>query len=357
MYLSRLQLFHFKNHRERSLTFCNGINTLTGANGIGKTNILDAVHYLANAKSYFNGIDSQIIQHEANFFTIKGQFESDVSSDILIQFESGKKTVKKNNKPYPRLLDHIGMIQTVFITPYDIDLALGGSEDRRKFIDLSLCQIDKSYLHNLSIYKKALDQRNALLKAMQGRPIDPDLLDSFDAKLVPAGLLVYEGRKAFIEQLLFFFIPIYEQLSQGGETPSIVYESQLSMGNFADILHGAQRVDTASQRSSIGIHKDDLLFGLGEFPLKKFGSQGQIKSFIIALKLAQYNYFQAQTKTNPILLLDDIFEKIDEQRAQKLIELVGSAGYGQIIITDTHAGRVKTHFNHLETEKSHYHLE
>jgi len=221
---------------------------------------------------------------------------------------------------------------------------------------LSLCQIDKSYLHNLSVYKKSLDQRNALLKNMQGRPIDPDLLDSFDAKLVPAGIQIHTRRTDFVSKFTEFFIPIYQNLSQGSETPSIHYDSQLNEGNFADLLHTNQRLDTLAQRTGIGIHKDDLQFGLGEFPLKKFGSQGQIKSFIIALKLAQYKYFQSITNTNPILLLDDIFEKIDENRAQRLIEMVGESGYGQIIITDTHASRVETHFSGLVAEKMHHHL-
>ena len=225
MHLQRLQLFHFKNHSERSLEFCNGINTITGANGVGKTNILDAVHYLANAKSYFNGIDSQIIEHDSSFFTIKGHFEGEAPADILVQFEGGKKSIKKNDKAYPRLLDHVGMIQTVFITPYDIELALGNSDDRRKFVDLSLCQIDKAYLQNLSIYKKTLEQRNTLLKSMQGRYIDPDLLGSFDAKLIPAGLLIYARRKAFVDDLLSHFVDIYQSLSQGTENQHLLRKS------------------------------------------------------------------------------------------------------------------------------------
>ena len=260
MYLQRLQLFHFKNHSERSLEFCNGINTITGANGVGKTNILDAVHYLANAKSYFNGIDSQIIEHDASFFTIKGHFEGEAPADILVQFEGGKKSIKKNDKAYPRLLDHVGMIQTVFITPYDIELALGNSDDRRKFVDLSLCQIDKAYLQNLSIYKKTLEQRNALLKSMQGRYIDPDLLGSFDAKLIPAGLLIYARRKAFVDDLLSHFVGIYQSLSQGTENPSISYESPLHAGDFTTLLQDTYRLDMASQRTSVGIHKDDLQY-------------------------------------------------------------------------------------------------
>lgn len=354
--LQRLHLYHFKNHKDLALEFCNGINTITGANGVGKTNILDAVHYLANAKSYFNGIDSQIIQHNANFFTLKGFFDGESTAEILIQFEGGKKTIKKNDKPYPRLIDHIGMIQTVFITPYDIDLVLGNSEDRRKFIDLSLCQIDKTYLQNLSTYKKALEQRNALLKSMNGRFIDPDLLSSFDAKLIPTGTYIHNQREVFINDLLSHFSGIYQQLSDGQEAPRLVYESQLKEVNFANLLLDSQRMDTVAQRTTVGIHKDDLLFFLGEFPLKKFGSQGQIKSFIIALKLAQYQYFQRVTNNHPILLLDDIFEKIDEHRARCLIEMVGAAGYGQIIITDTHASRVETHFKNIDTENKHYHL-
>lgn len=356
MYLQRLQLFNFKNHSERSLEFCDGINTLTGANGVGKTNILDAVHYLANAKSYFNGIDSQIIEHDKTFFMVKGQFEGELPAEILIQFEGGKKTIKKNDKAYPRLLDHIGMIQTVFITPYDIDLVLGNSEDRRRFVDLSLCQIDKAYLQNLSTYKKALEQRNALLKTMQGRYIDPDLLSSYDAKLIPAGILIHQRRKEFIEHILTFFTTVYQNLSSGSETPSIQYDSPLNNGDFATLLADTHRIDMAAQRTSVGIHKDDLIFGLGEFPLKKYGSQGQIKSFIIALKLAQYNYFQAVTKNHPILLLDDIFEKIDEERAQRLIDMVGASGYGQILITDTHSSRVETHFQPIDANKLHHHL-
>ncbi len=356
VYLSKLQLFQFKNHNELSLEFCNGINTITGANGIGKTNILDAVHYLANAKSYFNGIDSQIIQHQQTFFTIKGKFEGELPAEILVQFESGKKTIKKNDKPYPRLLDHIGLIQTVFITPYDIDLVLSGSEERRKFIDLSLCQIDAAYLQNLSIYKKSLDQRNALLKNMQGRFIDPDLLGSFDSKLIPTGELIYAKRKEFIEKFLEFFVPIYKDLSQGKETPELQYESTLSEGSFADILYNNHRIDSAAQRTTFGIHKDDLQFNLDGLPLKKLGSQGQIKCFIIALKLAQYRYFQSVTQKCPLLLLDDIFEKIDADRAQRLIELVGETSFGQILITDTHASRVETHFSSIKAEKLHHQI-
>lgn len=357
VYLSKLHLHQFKNHQDLSLEFCNGVNTITGANGIGKSNLLDAVHYLANAKSYFNGIDSQLILHEKEFFTLRGQFDGESVNDILVQFETGKKTIKKNNKSYLRLLDHIGMIQTVFITPYDIDLVLGGGEDRRKFIDLSLCQVNREYLHHLSLYKKTLEQRNALLKGMQMRFIDPDLLGSFDAKLIPSGTFIHQARMLFIDDFKQYFLPIYRNLSQSSESPNIEYESQLNESLFSAVLHDSAKIDAAAMRTTAGPHKDDLAFTLDGFSLKKFGSQGQIKSFIIALKIAQYQYYQVITGKFPILLLDDIFEKIDINRAQCLIEMVGKSGFGQIIITDTHASRVETHFNGLQAEKMHHHLQ
>ncbi|MCX6177565.1 MAG: hypothetical protein NTZ00_09465 [Bacteroidetes bacterium] len=191
---------------------------------------------------------------------------------------------------------------------------------------------------------------------MQGRFIDPDLLGSFDSKLIPTGGLIYAKRKEFIEKFLEFFVPIYKDLSQGKETPELQYESTLSEGSFADILYNNHRIDSAAQRTTFGIHKDDLQFNLDGLPLKKFGSQGQIKCFIIALKLAQYRYFQSVTQKCPLLLLDDIFEKIDADRAQRLIELVGETSFGQILITDTHASRVETHFSSIKAEKLHHQI-
>ena len=358
VFLSRLQIFNFKNHSERYLEFCTGLNCITGPNGIGKTNILDAVYYLGNAKSFFNGIDNQLILHGQEFFSLHGWFGNEGNeTDILANFGNGKKTLKKNGKTYPRLLDHIGLIQTVFITPYDISLVLEGSEVRRRFLDFTICQTDRIYLENLSTYKKLLDQRNAFLKKFEGRPFDPILLETFDDRLARAGQLIFEERRRFMQIFNPWFREFYHFLTGESETPELLYTSELHEWPLAELLTQHRDRDRAMQRTGSGIHKDDLELMLNGFPLKKYGSQGQIKSFVIALKLAQYRYFLEKTGQKPILLLDDIFEKIDAMRAGKLMELVAKDYFGQIIITDTHEDRVKEHLTGLDAEKKYLTLQ
>jgi DNA replication and repair protein RecF len=357
MHIGRLQLFYFKNHEEQHLQFCNGINCITGPNGSGKTNILDAVYYLANTKSFFNGIDQQLIRHGQDFFSIHGFFENENSTEILVNFTKGKKTLKKNGKTYNRLIDHIGIIQTVFITPYDISLILEGSEERRRFLDFTISQTDRSYLEQLSLYKKLLDQRNAFLKQAEGRPVDPILLETFDDRMAKAGQIIFEKRRDFIAEFTSYFQELYRFLSGDAEHPTLLYVSELHEKPLLDILFLSREKDRVLQRTGSGIHKDDLEFLLSDFPLKKYGSQGQIKSYVIALKLAQYKYFLEKTGKKPILLLDDIFEKIDGNRAGKLMELVARDYFGQIIITDTHADRVKEHLEGLAVDKKYFALE
>jgi DNA replication and repair protein RecF len=357
MHIGRLQLFYFKNHEEQHLQFCNGINCITGPNGSGKTNILDAVYYLANTKSFFNGIDQQLIRHGQDFFSIHGFFENENSTEILVNFTKGKKTLKKNGKTYNRLIDHIGIIQTVFITPYDISLILEGSEERRRFLDFTISQTDRSYLEQLSLYKKLLDQRNAFLKQAEGRPVDPILLETFDDRMAKAGQIIFEKRRDFIAEFTSYFQELYRFLSGDAEHPTLLYVSELHEKPLLDILSLSREKDRVLQRTGSGIHKDDLEFLLSDFPLKKYGSQGQIKSYVIALKLAQYKYFLEKTGKKPILLLDDIFEKIDGNRAGKLMELVARDYFGQIIITDTHADRVKEHLEGLAVDKKYFALE
>lgn len=351
----RLQVFDFKNHPEARFEFCPQINCITGPNGTGKTNLLDAVYYLANAKSFFNGIDGQLIRRGASFFSIHGWYGADTDMtefDVLATFtDKGKKTLKKNDKTYPRLLDHIGLIQTVFITPYDIALVLEGSEERRRFVDFTLCQTDREYLEVLAFYKKIQDQRNAFLKKMDGRIADPDILESYDARLVPAANKIHKIRNEFMQIFLPYFQEFYSYLSAEKDTYSLHYISELHDHNFGDLLVQNRDRDRVLMRTGSGIHKDDFEFTLNGFPLKKYGSQGQIKSFVIALKLAQYRYFTDKTKHKPILLLDDIFEKIDATRAGKLMELVARDFFGQIIITDTHAERVQHHLETVNAEK------
>jgi DNA replication and repair protein RecF len=351
MHIGGLQLFHFKNHDEKHLQFCNGINCITGSNGSGKTNILDAVYYLANTKSFFNGIDQQLIKHGQEFFSIHGTFENENSTEILVNFSKGKKNLKKNGKTYNRLIDHIGIIQTVFITPYDISLILEGSEERRRFLDFTISQTDRQYLEQLSLYKKLLDQRNAFLKQAEGRPVDPLLLETFDDRMAAAGQRIFEKRREFIAEFTPYFQEFYGFLSGDAERPTLLYVSELHEKPLLDILFLSRERDRVLQRTGSGVHKDDLEFLLGDYPLKKYGSQGQIKSYVIALKLAQYKYFLQKTGKKPILLLDDIFEKIDGNRAGKLMELVARDYFGQIIITDTHAERVKEHLEDIQSEK------
>ncbi len=357
MHIGGLQLFHFKNHNEKHLQFCNGINCITGPNGSGKTNILDAVYYLANTKSFFNGIDQQLIKHGQEFFSIHGTFENENSTEILVNFSKGKKTLKKNGKTYNRVIDHIGIIQTVFITPYDISLILEGSEERRRFLDFTISQTDRQYLEQLSLYKKLLDQRNAFLKQAEGRPVDPLLLETFDDRMAAAGQRIFEKRREFIAEFTPYFQEFYGFLSGDAESPTLLYVSELHEKPLMDILFLSRERDRVLQRTGSGTHKDDLEFLLGDYPLKKYGSQGQIKSYVIALKLAQYKYFLEKTGKKPILLLDDIFEKIDGNRAGKLMELVARDYFGQIIITDTHADRVKEHLERLEVDKKYFELE
>ncbi|MBL7812269.1 MAG: DNA replication and repair protein RecF [Bacteroidetes bacterium] len=358
MHLQRLQLFSFKNHTEAHFAFCSQLNCITGPNGSGKTNVLDAVYYLANAKSYFNPADSQIMQHGSSFFSVHGWFaDGDKEDEILATFtDKGKKTLKKNDKTYNRLADHIGMIQTVFITPYDISLVLEGSEERRRFMDFTLCQTNREYLEVLSTYKRILEHRNSFLKKMEGRNPDPDIMDSYDSRLVPAANRIFGWRQDFISEFQPWFQEYYGWLCQTTETVALDYESELITEAYSDILRRNLDRDRVLQRTSSGIHKDDLVFSLQGQPLKKFGSQGQIKSFVIALKLAQYRYFLEKTGHKPILLLDDIFEKIDALRAGKLMELVARDFFGQIIITDTHAERVKNHLKSLDTEQVFFEL-
>lgn len=353
MFLKELTLFNFKNHNEGNYRFCEGINCITGNNGVGKTNLADAIYYLANAKSFFNGIDQLLVSHSNDFFTLRGIFEErgGTPAEILVQFQTKvKKTIKKNGKAYPRLLDHIGSIPVVFITPYDIELILGGSEERRRFLDFTICQTDKTYLSDLATYKKILEQRNAILKKFEGRPVEPEIMESFDVRLSASGNRIFEKRKQFVAAFEPLFLSNYQHMGGNEKMPGLTYNSALFESPMLEILQKNSHVDRVVMRTTEGIHKDDIEFTLDTFPLKKYGSQGELKSFVIALKLAQFEYFSRETGETPILLLDDIFEKIDASRAEKLMDRLKDPIFGQIFITDTHAPRVQKHIESLEKE-------
>ena len=350
MEISSLKLYNFKNHHLIDLKINSKVIAITGDNGTGKTNILDSVYYLANTKSYFIHQDSLVVSDGENECSIHGKFTIDnEETEIGISLgDSKKKTIKKNGKSYQKLIDHVGLIQTVFITPYDIELVFDGSEIRRRFVDYTISQLNKNYLHDLVDYRKVVDQRNAYLKSLDGNRADEFLIESFNSKLIPLNHRIHEMRKEFMTEFNDYF-KTYHKVLGAKETGTITYESSLDQGNIAEIVKSNERKDILAGRTTIGIHKDDLIFSIDGKQLRKFGSQGQIKTFVIALKLAQFFYLKKKTNRIPLLLLDDIFEKIDESRSMKLMELVCSDGFGQIWVSDTSSERVKRHFSPFTT--------
>ena len=353
MYLQQLSVVNFKNYAEAGLTFSDGVNVFTGNNGAGKTNLLDAIHYLALCKSYFNPIDSQQIKQGADFFMITGNFnKNDRQENVACAVKRNqKKQFKRNKKDYQRLADHIGLLPLVMVSPYDISIIIEGSEERRKFIDNVISQTDNSYLDELIIYNKVLVNRNAFLKliADTGR-YDPGLLEVLDEQLTVSGNRIFEKRKAFMTSFTEIFNRHYRFLSDNAEQVELIYESQLLQDDFGHLLKKNIERDRALERTTSGIHKDDLLFAIHGMPMKKFGSQGQQKSFLIALKLAQYSFLDQQNGFKPILLLDDIFDKLDDQRVTKLMQMISNHDFGQVFITDTNVSRVKNIFNQIGVE-------
>jgi len=354
MYLSSLFLLHFKNFSELEIQFSKGINGIVGKNGSGKTNILDAVHYLSMCKSYLNTIDRQNIQFDASFFTVSGDWiNGDKSNNVHCAFKTGsKKIVKFNKKEYEKLSEHIGKFPVVFISPYDGDLIAEGSELRRKWMDGILSQIDKDYLEQIQRYSKILEQRNALLKNMfEHRLFDRESIDIWDHQLVQTGTLIFEKRKEFISEFIPVFNKFYNEIGLESENVHVEYRSHLNDGDFLEQLKNAEKKDAFAQYTTVGIHKDDLVFTIKNHPVKKFGSQGQQKSFLIALRIAQYDWLKRHKGTNPVLLLDDIFDKLDNQRVAKLIELVTTDYFGQVLVTDTDPERMRQLFNGLTIDK------
>lgn len=344
--IQELSLYNFKNHRSLKIEFGEGITCIAGSNGKGKTNILDAIYMLSTCKSYFNPTDYQLILHGETECAVNGSFVNGQQVDLQLLIEQGKKKrLKKNDKFYDKLLDHIGLINVVMVTPDDLELVSGHSDVRRKFIDICISQTDRVYLNSLSEYGKVLEQRNSQLKLFaRHRHFDELMLESFDRLLVPAANYIHRTRAAILDRLSGLFNAIYPAFSSGSEHIAFRYESELNQGDFAAMLKENVSRDLALERTGTGVHRDDIVFEIDGNPLKRFGSQGQNKAFVIALKLAQYRLYSEIRGTRPILLLDDMFEKIDEERAKKLIAMLNGDDYGQIIITDTHPERVRKHF-------------
>jgi DNA replication and repair protein RecF len=345
MYLKKFSLFNYKNFSEANFEFDSKINCFVGKNGIGKTNVLDAIYHLSYGKSYFNPLAVQNIKHGEEFFVIDAEFEKQERIEqIVCSLKKGqKKILKRNGKPYEKFSDHIGFVPLVIISPADSDLIVEGSETRRKFMDSVISQLDADYLKQLIHYQKVMSQRNALLKYFAlNHVFETDTLSIYNEQLNNFGNYIFEKRKQFIEA----FVPVFNRhhvaITGGQETVRLVYESHLFENNLLQLLQDNINKDRALQYTSAGTHKDDLAFEIDNYPIKKFGSQGQQKSFLIALKLAQFEFLKTQSGVKPILLFDDIFDKLDESRVAKIIEMVNNDTFGQLFISDTHPERTET---------------
>jgi len=350
MHLKSLSLVNFKNYEQIDLPLSEKINCFVGENGVGKTNLLDAIHYLALCKSNLNPVDVQNIRYDQEFSVIQGVFdrlgkEENIYCGIRKQ---KKKQFKRNQKEYQKLSEHIGLIPVVMISPGDSILINGGSEERRKFMNEVIAQYSRVYLENLIQYNRALTQRNRLLKEGAGtRRIDTELIEVWDEQLIRYGEPIYEERRRFVEELLPVFSSYYEHVSGNREMVTLTYEAQLDHLGFREGLRNSLEKDRMVQYTTFGIHKDDLGMALEGYPLKKSGSQGQQKTFLVALKLAEFEFIRKRLEMPPILLLDDIFDKFDSVRVRQIISLVAENHFGQIFITDTNEQRLKSILNEI----------
>jgi DNA replication and repair protein RecF len=335
MRLKSLSILNYKNIQETELIFSPKINCFIGNNGMGKTNLLDAIYFLSFCKSHSNSIDSQNILHNSEFFMLQGKYEiGDSIEEIYCGMKARqKKQFKRNKKEYERLSEHIGLLPLVLVSPDDAMLITEGSEERRKFVDGVISQFNKSYLNQLLQYNNALKQRNALLKIETA--VDDALLDIWEEQMALYGNYIYEQRKKFIDEFIPIFQDYYRFISNGNEQISLSYKSQHDEHDIKARMIATRDRDRMLGYTTQGIHKDELEMLLDNFPIKRVGSQGQNKTYLISLKLAQFNFLKRTHQLSPLLLLDDIFDKLDSNRVAKIVELVSSETFGQIFITDT----------------------
>ncbi len=354
MYLQKLSVTNFKNYPETSLQFSDKINCFIGDNGAGKTNLLDAIHYLSFCKSYFNLVDYQNIRHSQDFFSIHGTYLKNgdrIDKVSCIQRLNHKKQFKINDKEYDRLADHIGLFPLVMVSPYDRDLINEGSEIRRKYLDGVISQFDRIYLDDLINYNKALFQRNTLLKHFSDtNTFNSIALEIWDKQLAEYGNKIFVKRQSFLNDFASIFQHYFEYISGGKEKVAIRYDSQLHDHQLDELLAVTVDKDRAARFTTSGIHKDDLLFEMERFPIKKYGSQGQQKSFVVAIKLAQFEYTRNLKGFKPVMLFDDIFDKLDDSRVQQLIRLVSEQSFGQVFITDTQQERIRKLFSEVDID-------
>jgi DNA replication and repair protein RecF len=364
VFLRKIALLNFKNHPQRQLAFTKKLNCFIGNNGVGKTNLIDAIYYLCLTKSYFNSTDQQNILFGQDFFRLEGDFEKQSQPYQLVYKLSGtrRKELTINDAPVPKLSDHVGNFPAIIITPDDSQLILGNSDERRKFLDSTISQVNHDYLLWVIQYHKILAQRNAALKRLSDSVyLDKELIQTYNRQLVPLGNNIFKARQIAIEKLLPLFNAFYKNLSLEREQVGMAYVSQLSNKPFDELLEANFDKDVMLQRTDAGIHKDDIDFFLSRGPkvspiatdlratsveqaaakMKRFGSQGQQKSFIISIKFAQYDFIRKAKDFKPLLLIDDIFDKLDNDRSQKLVEMIAGSNFGQVFLTDTDDAHIR----------------
>ena len=351
MILNRITILNYKNLEQVELSFSPKLNCLFGRNGMGKTNLLDALYFLSFCKSAGNPVDSQNIRHEADFFMIQGFYEEE--NGELEEIYCGmkrrqKKQFKRNKKEYSRLADHIGFIPLVMVSPADQELILGGSEERRRFMDVVISQFDKAYLEALIRYNKALAQRNVLLKS--DLPVDEELFSVWEEMMAQAGEVVFAKREAFIREFTPIFQDFYAYISQDHEAVTLTYESHARDTSLYEVIRQSRQRDQIMGFSLKGIHKDELVMQLGGYPLRREGSQGQNKTYLVALKLAQFDFLKRMGRTTPLLLLDDIFDKLDAHRVEQIVKLVAGKRFGQIFISDTNREHLDAILQKVESD-------
>lgn len=357
MFLEKIYLSNFKNYEEATFTFSPQVNCIVGENGSGKTNLLDAIYFLALSKSAVHHQDVLSINHDTDYMMIDGIFRKNSHHhQITCTIQRGqRKIMMYEKKPYERIADHIGQFPVVLIAPDDTELIKEGSEERRRFFDGVLSQMDNEYLTNYQQYNRILEQRNSLLKIFAERNFfDHDLLDTYSDPLVKLALRIYQQRKVFMDTFLPVFKKHYALISEGREEVEIVYESEVAGDDFTQQFRQNRQTDIRAQRTTKGIHKDNYVFEIDAYPIKKFGSQGQQKSFVMALRLAQFEMIETLKEVKPILLLDDIFDKLDDRRIHSLIESVNNGIFGQVFITDARPERTQRILEQVEAEVKYF---
>ena len=360
MYIESFKLVQFRNYDQQLISCSPAFNCFVGRNGMGKTNLLEAVYYLCMGKSHTSLNDQYLNKIGTDFFRLEGTFcAAPGQKDAIVAKVKARqrKELSRNGQVYERLADHVGQYPVVIITPDDTQLVTEGSEERRRLLDNTLSQLDSRYLQQLMRYNQLLRQRNALLKQWEGRPMPAGLLDVYNTQMEEPANYIFESRSLFVEELGRQLAHIYRVIANGQEEAQLSYRSALQQTDWMSLQQQHERQDQQLQRSSAGLHRDDLVFRLADSPLRRIASQGQVKSYVLALKLAQYQVLRQQKETAPILLLDDIFDKLDSGRVQQLLGFVLEAGFGQVFISDTDQERVSRLLNSLQADHFLYHID